>query len=169
MIFLDLIDLAKIRRAILYLFLIVGALWLQLGFFSRIAPLGVRPFFLPAVAVAIGLWEGGVWGAAFGMLTGFLCDQVMIESTVTYLILFSLLGFAAGVLGQFFINRRFLACFLASAAALAIFAGVEVVPVWIFKGAALGDVLPVAELQILWSLPFIIPCYFGAKAIARSN
>ena len=169
MMILDLIDLGKVRKAILYLFLITAALWLQLGFFTRIAPLGVRPFFLPAVAVAIGLWENGVWGGVLGMLTGLLCDEVMIESAVTYLILFALLGFSAGILGQFFINRRFFACFLASAASIAIVAGVQVVPVWIFKGADLRDVLPVMGLQILWSLPFTVPCYFAAKTIARSN
>ena len=169
MIFLDLVDLSKIRKAILYLFVILGAVWLQAGFFSRIAPLGVKPFFLPAVAAVIGLWEGGVWGGVLGLVAGMFCDMICLESTVTFLVLFSLLGFGAGVLGQFFVNRRFVASMLTSAAALVIATGVQVVPVWIFKGAPLWSVLPVALLQILWSLPFAVPAYFAVKAIAHSN
>ena len=169
MAFLEWFDLGKIRKIILYLFLILGSLWLQTGFFSRIAPLGVKPFFLPVVAVAIGLWEGGVWGGILGLLTGLLCDLNLIESTVTYLILFAVFGFAAGLLGQFFINRRFFAAMLLSAAALIISIVCQIVPLWIFRSVSLWSLLPVILLQFLWSVPFAIPIYFAAKKISQSD
>ena len=169
MTFLDLIDLGRLRKIILYLFVILGGLWLQTGFFSRIAPLGVKPFFLPVIAVAIGLWEGGVWGGILGMLTGLMCDLNLIESTVTYLVLFALFGFAAGLLGQFFINRRFFAAMLISAAALAVTIACQIVPLWIFRSVSIWALFPVMLLQFLWSLPFAMPAYFAAKKISQSN
>ena len=112
MILLDLINLNKIRRAILYAFAIAVTLWLQTSVFSRIAPLGVKPFFVPVIVVAIGLWEGGVWGGVLGLLTGLYCDLNMTGSTVTFLILFAILGFLSGALADFLINRRFVAYLL---------------------------------------------------------
>ena len=164
--FLDLINLDKIRRAVLYLLSIIIALWLQTMVFSRIAPLGVKPFFLPVVVVAIGLWESGVWGAVLGLLTGLYTDMAMVESTVTFLILFSFFGFASGVLGEFVINRRFVSYMILTALALLVTAACQIVPLWIFRGAAPEALLPVALLQSAWGLPFAVPAYFAAKAVS---
>ena len=164
--FLDLINLDKIRRAVLYLLCVIVALWLQMMVFSRIAPLGVKPFFLPVVIVAIGLWESGVWGAVLGLLTGIYTDMAMTESTVTFLIMFSFFGFVSGVLGEFVINRRFVSYMILAALALLIAAACQIFPLWIFRGAAPAALLPVALLQAAWGLPFAVPAYFAAKAIS---
>ncbi len=166
MIFLDLINLDKIRRAIVYYLAIIVAIWLQTMVFSRVAPLGAKPMFLPALGFSIGLWEGGVWGAMLGLVAGMSCDMAYAESTVTFLVLFSLLGFASGVLADFFINRRFVACMLLSAAALLLTAFCQIVPLWIFHATPLGALLPVAALQTLWSVPFVVPCYFLARRVS---
>jgi hypothetical protein len=39
--------------------------------FSKIAFLGVKAMFIPVTIVAIGMFEGGVWGGAFGLCTGY--------------------------------------------------------------------------------------------------
>lgn len=167
MILLDLINLNKIRKAILYAFLIAVTMWLQMDVFSRwMLPGGVKPFFVPAAVTAIGLWEGGVWGGLFGLLAGLYCDMNMMESTVTFLILFAVLGFFSGVLADFLINRRFVAYLLVTAAALLLTAGCQIVPLWVFRGAALRLLLPAAGLQAAWSLPFAVPAYLVAKAIS---
>lgn len=163
---LDLINLDKIRRAVLYLICIIVALWLQTMVFSRIALLGVKPFFLPALVVAIGLWESGVWGAVLGLITGVYTDMAMVGSTATFLVLFSFYGFAAGVLGEFVINRRFVSFMILAALALLGAAACQIVPLWIFRGAAPETLLPVALLQSAWSLPFAVPAYFAAKAVS---
>ena len=87
MIFLDLINLTKIRRAILYGFCILVAFWLQFAVFSRVTlPGRVKPFFIPVLVSAIGLWEGGVWGGAFGLAAGVYCDGNFTGGgTVTFL------------------------------------------------------------------------------------
>lgn len=163
---LDLINLEKIRRAVLYIICIAISLWLQMMVFSRVTILGVKPFFLPVVVIAIGLWEGGVWGGALGLATGLYADLAMAESTVTFLVLFAFFGFFSGVLGEFVINRRFVSYMILAALSLLFAAACQIVPLWIFKGAALGGLLPVALLQSAWGYPLAVPAYFAAKAIS---
>ena len=170
MIFLDLINLQKIRRVILYIFCVGVAFWLQFAVFSRLAlPGNVKPFFVPAVVTAIGLWEGGVWGGVFGLGAGLYCDGNFAGSTVTFLLLFTAVGFFSGVLADYVINRRFVAYLLLSLAALALTALVQILPLWIFYGSSPGELLPVGGLQALWSWPFSVPAYFAVRAVARSG
>ena len=166
MIFLDLINLNKIRKAILYLFVIGVAMWLQTMLLARLEILGVRPFFLPAVVAAIGLWEGGVWGCMLGLCAGLSCDLALTESTVMFLLLFSGYGFVSGLLADHVINRRFVSYMILAALALLFTALVQIVPIWIFRGVPLGTLQPIALLQALWSLPFAVPSYFVCKAIS---
>ena len=167
MILLDLINLQKIRRAILYGFCILALLWLQLSVFSRFTlPGGVKPFFIPVAVTAVALWEGGVWGGVAGLLAGLYCDLNMVSSTVTFLILFAVLGFFAGVLADYFINRRFVAYLLMTAFALLLTVLVQSMPPLVFHGASLRGLLPVIVLQTLWSWPFAVPVYFVTKLIS---
>lgn len=163
---LELINLRKIRKAIFYLICIVVAVWLQTMVLSRRGLLGVKPFFLPALVVAIGMFEGGVWGALLGIAAGIGCDLAMSDSTVLFLVLFAVCGFLSGVLTQFFINRTFFSDMLLSVLALAFTALCQIVPLWIFQGTAPGPLFSVAGLQVLWSLPFAVLCFFVVKLIA---
>lgn len=166
MVFLDLINLKKLRRAALYLLFLAGALWLQFSVLARLDILGAGPFLLPAAVVAIGMWEGGVWGGVLGLLAGFCCDLAMTESTVTFLILFSVYGFAGGVLADYFVNRRLLSCLILSALAMLLTALVQILPLWVFHGVGLDVLLPYALLQTLWSLPFAFPAFFLCRAVS---
>lgn len=167
MIFLDLIDLQKLRRTILYLFCIAVTLWLQLSVFSRLAlPGNVKPFFVPVIVTAIGMWEGGVWGAVLGGFTGLYCDMNMLDSSVLLLVLFTAFGFFSGVLADYLINRRFVAYLMLTAMALLLAALCQGFPLWAFHGTSLGLLLPVVLVQTLWSVPFAVPAYFAVKAIS---
>lgn len=163
---LDLIDLKKIRRALLYAVCVIVTLGLQDMIFSRVELLGVHALFVPVTVVAIGLFEGGVWGCLFGLVTGYLCDMSFSANTVLFLVLFAVFGFLAGFLADFLVNRRFLSCAVLSALALFITPLCQIVPLWIFDGTPLSALLPTACLQALWSLPFIVPAYFAVRAIA---
>ena len=171
MIFLDLINLTKIRRALLHCFCVLVAFWLQFAVFSRVAlPGGVKPFFIPVAVAAIGLWEGGVWGGVFGLAVGLYCDGNFTGGgTVTFLFLFTALGFFSGVLADYLINRGFVAYLLLSLASLLLTALVQLLPLWIFYGASPAALLPVGALQALWSWPFAVPVYFAVRAVARSG
>lgn len=149
------------RRVLLYALYMFLALVFQTMVLTYIRPLGVCPFVLPAAAVAVGMFEGGTWGAVFGLVLGIFTDMVYVESTVTFTLLFPALAFATGFVSQFFINRRFFGFMLAAAAALLITALVQMLKVWAAEGssmAMLGTVL----LQTLWSLPPAALAYFPA-------
>ena len=64
----DLINLDKVRRAILYAAWLLIALALQNLFLSHVPLFGVRMMFIPAVVIAIGFFEGGVWGGVLFLL-----------------------------------------------------------------------------------------------------
>lgn len=163
---LELINLRKARKAILYLVCIIVTLWLQTMVFSRVVILGAKPFFAPALIVAIGLWEGGVWGGMLGLAAGFGCMWSMAGSPLLFLVLLPLFGFLSGLLADYLINRRFLAYLLLSALALLLTAVLQALPLWLFRGTALKPLLTVALLQALWGLPLAAPAYFTVRLLA---
>ena len=162
----ELINLRKARKAILYLICIIIALWLQTMVFSRVSFLGAKPFFLPALVVAIGLFEGGVWGGMLGLAAGIGCALSMAGSPILFLVLLPVFGFLSGLLADFLINRRFVAYLLLAALALLITALLQALPLWIFRGTNPVPLFSVALLQTLWSLPLAVPAYFAAKLLA---
>ena len=147
------------RRVLLYGLYLFLALVFQTMVLTYIRPLGVCPFVLPAAAVAVGMFEGGTWGAVFGLVLGIFTDMVYVESTVTFTLLFPALAFATGFVSQFFINRRFFGFMLAAAAALLITALVQMLKVWAADSGSTG-MLSTVLLQTLWSLPPAALAYF---------
>lgn len=149
----------NLRRVLLYALYLFLALVFQTMVLTYIRPLGVCPFVLPAAAVAVGMFEGGTWGAVFGLVLGIFTDMVFVESTVTFTLLFPALAFATGFVSQFFINRRFFGYMLAAACGLLITALVQMLKVWAADTASLS-MLGTALLQTLWSLPPAALAYF---------
>lgn len=166
MIIYDLINLKKIRKAILYIVCLAVTLTLQGSFFSRISILGVKSMFVPVIIVAIGLFEGGMWGGVFGVIAGIFCDIASSDTTVLFTIVLAVEGFVAGLMGETLINRRFYSYVIVAVLALALLALCQIVPVWLYKGSALPPLLRTGALQTLWSVPFTVPAYFACKAIA---
>ena len=147
------------RRVLLYALYMFLALVFQTMVLTYIRPLGVCPFVLPAAAVAVGMFEGGTWGAVFGLVLGIFTDMVYVESTVTYTLLFPALAFATGFVSQFFINRRFFGFMLAAAVGLLLTALVQMIKIWAADSGSLSMV-GTAILQTLWSLPPAALAYF---------
>ncbi len=147
------------RRVLLYALYMFLALVFQTMVLTYIRPLGICPFVLPAAAVAVGMFEGGTWGAVFALILGVFTDMVFTESTVTFTLLFPALAFATGFVSQFFINRRFFGFMLAAAVALLITALVQMLKVWAADGSS-AAMLSTVLLQTLWSLPVAALAYF---------
>ena len=149
----DLIDAKKARRVLAYAILLFAALLVQNTVFSRIEFLHIKALFLPAVCVAVGMFEGGVGGAMFGLFMGFFGDMSYAENTVMFTALFPIIGFFAGFAETFFLNRRFWPFMAASLAAL-LFTGLcQAITAAIISGESLGGMLGTAGLQTVWSLP----------------
>ena len=121
---------AKTRRGVLYGLYLLGFLLLQNVVFSHIAPLGVRAMFMPALVVAVALFEGGYRGGLFGLAAGIVCDLYLGGQTILFTVMFPIVGFAVGLLTDFYLNRRLftyvvmsvLALFLAAVFALSMYA-----------------------------------------------
>ncbi len=149
-------NVKRLLKYALYMFL---ALICQNMLFTQIRPLGVCPLVLPAVAVAVGMFEGATFGAVFSLIMGFFADMAFIENTTLFTILFPLLAFAAGFVSQFFINRRFFAYMGAAFAGLLVTGIVQML-----KTSALDTFAPAmlitVFLQTLWSLPPAVLAYY---------
>lgn len=150
------INVKRLLKYALYMFLSLVA---QNMLFTQIRPFGVCPMVLPAVAVAVGMFEGATWGAVFSLIMGIFSDMAFIENTVTFTILFPALSFAAGFVSQFYINRRFFAFMGVTLAALLVTGVVQML-----KTAAMdvwaGSMITTVLLQTLWSLPPAVLAYF---------
>lgn len=169
MAFLEMLDFKKIRRGLVCLAFILICLGLQNMLLARVSLWGVHALFLPSAALALGFFLGGVHGAAYGLVLGWLADLSSLDSTVTYMVLYAFLGFIGGFLTEFVINRRFFSYMLLSAAALFATAFCQALPLWAFRSTPLGALLPTMLLQTLLSLPFAAAVYFAAKAIAAKR
>lgn len=150
------INVKRLLKYALYMFLSLVA---QNMLFTQIRPFGVCPMVLPAVAVAVGMFEGATWGAVFSLIMGIFADMAFIENTVTFTILFPALSFAAGFVSQFYINRRFFAFMGVTLTALLVTGVVQML-----KTAAMdvwaGSMITTVLLQTLWSLPPAVLAYF---------
>ena len=82
--------------------------------------------------------------------------------------LFPALGFFAGVLSRWYVNRRLFAYMLLSTAAGAVCVLFQVAGL-LLKGHELGAMLWTAAVQLVWSLPMTAALYFPCKAIARKK
>jgi len=149
-------NVKRLLQYALYMFL---ALVCQNMLFTQIRPLGVCPLVLPAVAVAVGMFEGATFGAVFSLIMGFFADMAFIENTIAFSVLFPVLAFAAGFVSQFFINRRFFAYMGAAFVGLLITGVVQML-----KTSAMDVFAPTMLvtifLQTLWSLPPAVLAYY---------
>ena len=155
----DFFSAKNIKRLLKYALYMFLTLITQNMLFTQIRPLGVCPLVLPAVAVAVGMFEGATFGAVFSLIMGFFADMAFIENTTTFTILFPALAFASGFVSQFFINRRFFA-YMGAAFVGLLATGI----VQMLKTSAMDAFAPVmlvtVFLQTLWSMPPAVLAYY---------
>lgn len=157
---------AAVRKLLWYALYLFLALVAQNMVLTNLRLAGVCPFILPAAAVAVGMFEGSGRGALFGLLMGIFADYAFVESTVGFTLMFPLLGFGAGFIAQFFINRRFMAYMLAAAGGLLAVALLQMLRVAVAEGFAL-PMLGTVVLQTLWSLPIAAVLYFPPERLSK--
>ena len=120
---------------------------------------GLCPMVLPAVAVAVGMFEGATLGPLFSLIMGIFADMSFVEHTIFFALVLPALSFAAAFVSQFFINRRFFAFMGITLAALFITAVLQMLKTLAgdtWSGAMLSTII----VQTLWSLPFSAVAYF---------
>ncbi len=176
---LDLIDLSKLRRAIVYGLLLAAVLVLQNQIVSRLPLLGVKPLLMPALVVAVALFEGGVWGGALGLAAGYFADFDYANTVVLFTVLLAAIGFFAGALGKYMLHKGFVSFLALLLAALGIvtfcqmfrFLFLTSEDARMFQalystGPAGWRVLRTGFIQVVWSAVLSVPLYFPCKLIA---
>lgn len=162
----DLIDLSKLRRAVIYALLFLVLFVLQDLIVSRIRILGVRAMLVPAAVVAVGLFDGGAWGGFVGLIAGVFCDMGYAEHTVLFTVLLAAAGFFVGVLGKYLLHRGFVSYITFAAVTLAIVTLCQMFPFLFFSDTDLRYVWRTGIVQLLWSLVWAVPVYFPLRSIA---
>ena len=147
------------RRLWRYGLVLLLALITQNMLLTQLKILGVHPLVLPAVVVAVGMFETPLRGAIFALLLGIFADMAFIENTVLFTLLFPAISFASAFLAQFFLNRRFFA-FMGAAVAAVLFTGIMQMIRTAAGDAFTVKMLSTVGLQTLWSLPFAPLGYF---------
>lgn len=150
------INFRKILKYLLYMFLALVAQTMVLG---QIRVMGVAPMLLPAVAVAVGMFEGATLGSVFSLVMGIFADMSFVENTTAFALIFPALSFASGFVSQFFINRRFFAFMGLSLAALFVTAVLQMLKTLAADAWSI-DMLVTVILQTLISLPPAAVAYF---------
>ncbi|MGI6028625.1 MAG: hypothetical protein ACOX81_04385 [Candidatus Heteroscillospira sp.] len=163
---LEVIDLDKLRRALIYSGIMLLALLVQETVLSRISLFGVRAMILPIFPVALGMLQGGWWGMGFGLACGMLSDAMFAETQVLFTILMPFIGFLATAGERFLLSRRPVAFFFACLCALLLCALAQALRVLVLYDGELMAMLRVALLQTLYSTPFVFVFYYPCRALA---
>lgn len=150
------IDLQRGIRYGLYIFLTLTAQNMLLGSL-RIA--GVCPTVLPAAAAAMGMFEGATFGPVFALIMGLFADMAYVENKIFFTLLLPGLSMLSAFISQFYINRRFFAFMGVSVLMLLITGTLQVLKTLAADGFS-TDMLTVAAIQTIWSLPFCAVTYF---------
>ena len=161
--FLEKIDFQRILRYALFMLL---ALMVQNMVLSHIRPLDVCPLILPAVAAAVGMFEGATFGPVFSLIMGYFADMSFVENRVFFLLLLPVLSLMAAFVSQFFINRRFFAFMGVAFLASLITALLQMLKA-LAGDAWSSDMLTVVALQTLFSLPPAALAYFLPERWSR--
>ena len=162
----DLIDLSKLRRVIVYALVFLVLFILQDLLVARITVFGVRAMLIPAAVVAIGLFDGGLWGGLLGLAAGLFSDMGCAEHTVLFTVLFAAAGFFSGVLGKYLLHKGFVSYIVLFVITMAVTTLCQMFPFLFFTDTDTAAVWRTGLIQLLWSIPWAVPVYFPCKSIA---
>jgi LytS/YehU family sensor histidine kinase len=121
---------------------------------------------VPAVVVAIGLFEGGAWGGLLGLAAGSFCDMGSSEQLILFTVLFPAVGFFSGVLGKYLFNRSLVSYMALFLLMMTVITACQMFPFLFFADTEAWAVWRTGLIQIFWSLPWAVPIYFPIKSIA---
>ena len=154
--FFEKINLKKLLKYLLFMFL---TLITQNTLFTQLRLFGVCPLLLPSAAVAVGMFEGPVFGAYFSLIMGIFGDMAFKEQAVLFAAVLPSLSFIAAFMAQYFVNRRLFA-YMGMALAAA-FATAAVQMLRTMAGDSFSfSMITTMVIQALWSMPPAVLAYF---------
>lgn len=157
----------RVRRGMVYFLLLIAFLLLQDIILCEIKPFGVSAFFVPALVVAVGLFEGGWRGGIFGLAAGVLMDLNGTSPRLLFTVFLPIAGFSVGFLTEFLFNARIF-LFLAFAVLTDLFASfLQMFPLLSAHPESSAALWRTCILQTLWGVPLIFAAYFACRALPR--
>lgn len=163
----DLIKKGSIRAALWCALYLIVTVLAQNTIFARIHFWDVHAMFVPAMVIAVAMFHGSVWGAVFGLFTGFLCDMGYPETNVLFLVLLPVIGFGAGMAADYLVTRTLMAFLCLCLAGFLLTGFAQMFRLWIFHGASFWPLLSTALRQTFVSLPFAVPYFYISRGAAR--
>jgi len=157
------------RRILIHALVLLLLYVLQAMVFSRLRILGIAPLILPLAVVGVAIFEGPSWGGGFGLAAGVLCDIAFLGSTALFTILLTAIGMGVGLLSEYLLRHGFPSYCLCGVAALIAVAALQMFPLLVFFRQPPLALLRVAVLQTLYSILFIVPLYYVARALGRRS
>lgn len=163
---LDLVNIEKVRRAIVWFGVLLLVLLVQNAVLGPITVLDTHFFIAPVALAAMAYFEGGVWGCVFGVFLGLFCDMYGNGPAVLLTVVFPILGFVCGAAASYFVNKRFFAFFFVALAACLVTALCQCFRFAVFGGTPVLPLLVTALLQTALALPFTWAFYYPFRAVA---
>ncbi len=142
--------------------LMIGAVVLQVAFFSALSILGTSPNVVPVVIVSLGLLGGALVGAVCGFLSGFLLDSALLQTLGASSLVLLSVGYLAGRYRESFeIGSRFVGALLAGGFTLVAAAGFGAVHLMLGVEAPVGLIvlreIVVQALLAVFLAPAVYP------------
>ena len=163
---LDLIDLSKLRRAVIYGLLLVVLFTVQDLIAARITLFGVKPMLVPAAVVAVGLFDGGLWGGFVGLAAGYFTDMGYPEHLFMFTVLLAAAGFFSGALGKYMLHKGFVSYITLTVLVMAVIAFCQMFRFLFLVDTNAWTVWRTGLLQLGWSVLWAVPVYFPCRSVA---
>lgn len=136
----------------------------------NVLPLGAVPLLLLTMAVAVGILEGAVSGAGFGVAAG-LALSAATHGSLLWVVGLPFLGLVCGLLAQYVLRRDFVGFLPACLVAVLLYEGGQIGVRLLTGTAGLETLLRVAVPEYLWTIVFSVPvyglCYFCCRRYGR--
>lgn len=128
-------------------------------FLNRLPIFGVIPVLLPLAAVAVGLWEGTLPGAVYGLCLGVFADAVYPGIPGGMTLGLCVIGWLTGAMSRYRVRQNLLGYLICAVSAMTALEVFRVLSALLSRRGAPRDILWLAVRELACSLIYAIPIY----------
>lgn len=135
-------------------------------FLNRVPLFGVIPVLLPLAAVAVGLWEGTLPGAVFGLCLGVFADAVYPGLPGGMTLGLCLIGWLTGAMSRYRVRQNLLGYLICAVCAMTALELCRVLSALLSHLGGVREILWLAFRELACSLVYALPIYLLFKLIS---
>ena len=128
---------------------------------------GFVPLLLPIVSTGAAVYEGRYVGGVTGIFAGILCDVSFNEPAGVFTVLLTITGLLIGMLADTVMTRGFATYLLSCIVVFAVSAFAQIFPLMFFENVLPRPLLVTALWQTVYSMIFVFPLWFFARAMGK--